>query len=279
MKIELIPHEPQFTKAIEKMIAADTVSGMLFSRLYRDMQNGCSMIYADGALSGVLLRARSGDVYYRMVFIDLRMRRKGIGTAVMHMAEEELEGSTEVLTAFYNFADGGAVAFAAHLGFQRFYDCTYMEYAGGKQPTLELPVRQYRDADYLEAEDVRAQAFHRMRVQVGDFPNSVPTQPSEKGRKAWKADAENFFLYELDGEIVGVGHLFEDEISSVSVRIDHQGQGIGSRFVPYLMNVILDRGYACVHLDCVVGNPARRLYDRLGFQALYTQRFVQKKIG
>ena len=183
----------------------------------------------------------------------------------------------EKITAFFDLADGGAIAFSEKLGFRRTFECVYMEYTGEKKAVGAVPVRSYRDEDYFEAHRMYAEAFHRMRVQVGDFPDSVPAQPSVEGRAAWLRDAENYLLYEENGDIVGVGHLCDDEISSVSVRVDRQGQGIGGQFVPYLMNTILERGHDAVHLECVVGNPARKLYDRLGFVPLYTQRFVEKK--
>ena len=48
--------------------------------------------------------------------------------------------------------------------------------------------------------------------------------------------------------------------------------------MPYLMNRIFDRGYDKVALECVVGNPARKLYDEFGFTPIYTERFVRKKL-
>lgn len=278
MKMVLTPFDAEYTDKIEEMIAADRKSGMMFGRLFRDMQQNSSLVFADGKLAGILLKARSGSVYYRMVYIDPEMRRKGIGRSVMCMEEKNLANDAEKLTSFYDISDSAAAAFAESLGYRRTFDSTYMEYTGGRKTVGTLPVRKYRDADYFEAHRMYAEAFHRMRVQVGDFPNSVPVQPSEKGRLAWENDAENYLLYVEDGAIVGVGHLYEDEISSVSVHVDRQKQGIGSRLVPYLINVILDRGYSAVHLECVVGNPARKLYDRLGFVPLYTQRFAEKTI-
>ena len=74
------------------------------------------------------------------------------------------------------------------------------------------------------------------------------------------------------------GHPDDFEIGSVSVRVDKQRQGIGRSFMHYLLNRIFDRGYDKVALECVVGNPARKLYDELGFKPIYTERFVRKKL-
>ena len=92
------------------------------------------------------------------------------------------------------------MSFAKKHGFLRSFDSAYMEYVGGKKVTGDLPVRKYRDEDYREAQKMYAEAFHRMRIQVGDFPNSVPAPQSEAGRKAWLNDAENYLLYIENGE-------------------------------------------------------------------------------
>jgi mycothiol synthase len=123
-----------------------------------------------------------------------------------------------------------------------------------------------------------AKAFHEMRVSVGDFPDSVIEQPSENMRKYWAKTANERLVYIQDGMIVAYAHIDGDEIGSVSVRYQYQGQGIGRNFVKYISNKILDEGNDAVSLYCVVGNKARSLYDSLGFQKVYTAEYVTKSI-
>jgi mycothiol synthase len=123
-----------------------------------------------------------------------------------------------------------------------------------------------------------ATAFHEMRVRVGCFPDSVIAQPSEKERRAWKEDAENRFVLEINGQIVAYSHLSGNELSSISVRTDFQRLGIGRKFVMYLCNEIYQRGNAKVDLWCVVGNYARNLYDILGFKEKYIKEFIRKTL-
>lgn len=153
-----------------------------------------------------------------------------------------------------------------------------MKHTEGKFEIGQLPVRTYSDEDYLQGHALYAQAFHEMRIKVGDFPESMVEQPSEKNRQGWNADATNRFTWEENGEIVAHGHLEGNEIGSVSVRTDLQGQGIGKNFVMYLCNEIYNRGYKEVVLWCVVGNNARKLYDSLGFRELYVAEFAYKSI-
>lgn len=112
----------------------------------------------------------------------------------------------------------------------------------------------------------------------GCFPDSVIAQPSEKERRAWKEDAENRFVYEINGEMVAYSCISGNEISSISVRTDFQGLGIGRKFVMYLCNEIYQRGCAKVDLWCVVGNYARNLYDSLSFKEKYIMEFMRKTL-
>lgn len=260
--------------AIQDMLEQDTQNGALFLRVLRDMPSAHEIVWVDEHL--VALTCRAPDDRLLMIFVASERRRQGIGTAILHCVEEQFAGGK--ISGFYNAQCNVAEAFAKKHGYVRHYDCAYMEYTGESFPVGPIPVRPYADADYLECQSVRANAFHRMRVAVGDFPESEVAQPSEDDRRAWAEEAENYFLYMDCGEVVGVGCLTGNEIFSVSVRCDRQGQGIGQKFIPYLANVLLRRGYRTIALECVVGNPARRLYDRLGFQESYTERFVQKHI-
>ena len=278
MNIQYSAFSENIKEAVLLMLNADNVSGHLFRRILSDAPECCRMILTEGEPAGFVFSERSGAGLYVMPFIAREMRGRGIGSAVLRQAEADAGQDITKLTGFFNKADAAAAVFAEKHGFTRHFDSDYMEYTGGMMEIGPLPVRPYRDEDYLEAHKMYAEAFHRMRVQVGDFPDSIPYPPTEKNRAAWLADAENYFMYVEDGAIVGVGHLNGGEIGSVSVRIDRQGNGIGRKFALYLMNEILRRGHEKVALECVVGNFARRLYDSLGFRALYTERFVDKKI-
>lgn len=115
-----------------------------------------------------------------------------------------------------------------------------------------------------------------MRVRVGCFPDSVVAEPNEGRRNAWATDAQDRLVYEHDGEITAYSHLHGNEISSISVRSDLQGRGIGRTFMKYLCNEIHRRGYTSVILCCVVGNEAIHLYNSLGFQETHRMEYMIK---
>ena len=230
-------------------------------------QNPVAFVCAEHAVKETLL----------MIYVVPEFRRKGIGTSILHYFEELYGDKTQSIYGFFDHRCTEAAIFAAKYGYNRHYDFVYMAYDGEPFIFKETPpIRPYTDTDYPESQAMRAQAFHQMRVAVGDFPESQPTPPTEAGRKEWLSHADDYFLYMDGSEVVGVGYLEQDEIASLSVRIDWQGQGIGHKFAPYLINVLKQHGYQTVHLDCIIGNPAQKFYEDIGFKPLYNKRYVRK---
>ncbi|NHN35271.1 GNAT family N-acetyltransferase [Paenibacillus agricola] len=216
---------------------------------------------------------------YLTIFVAPQFRRQGIGSAMVKYAENELRaGGAQKVRSSFRAGHQSSLAFAHKLGYNKYFSSAYMQRTDNTFPLEKLPVRLYKDEDYLASQSLYAVAFHEMRVGVGCFPDSAIAQPSEKERRAWKKDAENRFVYEINGEIVAYSHLCGNELSSISVRIDFQGLGIGRKFVMYLCNEIHRRGSATVDLWCVVGNYARSLYDSLGFKEKYIMEFMRKTL-
>ncbi|WP_028549655.1 GNAT family N-acetyltransferase [Paenibacillus sp. UNC451MF] len=216
---------------------------------------------------------------YLTVFVDPQFRRQGIGSAMVMHAENQLRaGGTQKIRSSFRAGHQSSLAFAYKLGYDKYFSSSYMQLTSDTFALEKLPVRLYTDEDYLASQSLYAAAFHEMRVRVGCFPDSVIAQPSEKERRAWKEDAENRFVYEINGEIVAYSHLSGNELSSISVRTDFQGLGIGRKFVMYLCNEIYQRGSTTVNLWCVVGNYARSLYDSLGFKEKYIMEFMRKTL-
>ncbi|MFC3748680.1 GNAT family N-acetyltransferase [Paenibacillus sp. GCM10012306] len=216
---------------------------------------------------------------YLTVFVAPQFRRRGIGFEVVKYAENRLRaGGTQKVRSSFRSGHEASYAFARKLGYDPYFASAYMQRTGDPFPLNEHSVRQYVDSDYMDSQSLYARAFHEMRVRVGRFPDSVIAQPSEQERSAWKEDAEDRFVYIMNGEIVAYSHICGNEISSVSVRTDLHRQGIGRKFVMYLCNEIYRRGHTDITLWCVVGNDAENLYDSLGFKQKYTMEFVRKTL-
>lgn len=214
-------------------------------------------------------------------FISLYMmpeyRGRGIAGFVLKEWEEMLrqEGTTQIVTAYAKEFSG----FMQKRGYQRQFSSAYMKYAGEQYEVDTSPVRQYQDADYHTVQAFHAKAFHEMRLQVGDFPDSVQEQPSEEERQEWAATKEDRLVYVKDSRVVAYANVDGCELDGISVAPEQQGQGIGKQFAKCVCNYILDQGYSEISLFCVVGNKARRMYDQLGFKEVVVNEYGRKLLG
>ena len=212
------------------------------------------------------------------VYIFPAYRRRGFGRAAALLLEQNLDARSSIdISTCYRTDDSIAYTFAKNCGYSKGFSSDYMVYSGPCFERETLPVRQYRDQDYLEAHSLEAEAFHLMRLSTGFFPDSVPIPPSEEARKYWADTAKDRLVY-LDGEeIIGFAHIQGNEICAVSVKPGRQGKGIGKRFLQYIANMLIDSGRTSISLYCVVGNDrARRLYDHLGFIPVYRNNYAKR---
>ncbi|MBI9014662.1 MAG: GNAT family N-acetyltransferase [Clostridiales bacterium] len=249
-----------------------------FYSAFRKKKNNLFSIFSDDKLVGAA-QIEEGKKAFTYVFIDPTYRCKGIGSQALHLCELKLGNeTTEEIVTTYNTDNVAAKSFANKSGYARKFSSTYMKYEGQHFDIPELSIRDYRDEDYESAHEMYALAFHEMRVSTGDFPDSVIEQASDKMREFWAKTINERLVYIKDGEIVGYARLEENEIASVSIKSENQGQGIGRNFMKYICNKILSEGNQSVDLFCVVGNKAKNLYDSLGFKEIYTAEFASKLI-
>ena len=107
----------------------------------------------------------------------------------------------------------------------------------------------------------------------------MPYVPGEEDRRYAMETADQRYVYVLDGEIVGCACLDGAEIDNVSIKIAHQGKGLGRNLVKYLVNRILEQKIGDPFLYCLtVNTKARRLYDSLGFQEMVCNEYAEKKV-
>jgi len=225
-----------------------------------------------------LAQIEQGKHAYLYLYIDPKHRNKGIGQNALKIGEDMInKDEANLILTMYKLDTEISKTFAQKNGYLRKFSSTYMTYDGPKFDLEKLPIRQYAQGDYESAHKLYAEAFHQMRLSTGDFPDSQVEEASDKMKVHWQETCKDRLVY-IDGEeIIAYAHLEGKELSSVSVKNSYHNRGIGSQFVKYICNQILDQ-HTSVDLFCVVGNKARHLYDKLGFNPIYTAEFASKKV-
>lgn len=109
--------------------------------------------------------------------------------------------------------------------------------------------------------------------QVAEIERAIFTVPwSEKGfADSLLQDCTRYLTAEDDGEIVGYCGMFrsfdEANITNVAVREESRGRGVAERMLKELMRQGEAQGIRAYTLEVRVSNiPARRLYEKLGFE-------------
>ncbi len=82
------------------------------------------------------------------------------------------------------------------------------------------------------------------------------------------------FTAEVHGEPAGMAILYVNSFAklkhqalfAILINEKYRGQGIGSRFIKYLIERAKAFGITLLHLEVFQGNPAYNLYYRLGFR-------------
>lgn len=206
---------------------------------------------------------------FMYIYIKAEYRTRGYGRQGFEWAYGQMPlGKRKKIMTTYRQADCVSKNIARHWGFKRQFSSTHMVYKGETFETEALSIRPYNHDDYDQAHGMYALAFHKMRMAVGDFPESKVAPKNDRTRNGWAQTSQYRYIYSQDQEILGYGHCRDGEIKSVAIGVDHHRKGHGRRFIKGLCNIILEEGYGQVNLSCVQGNPAMALYQALGFQTL-----------
>lgn len=235
---------------------------------YSEVEENSEEIYEISVCGEVIGLAYIEDDEEAFVYVYIfeEHRGKGYSYPAALAAEKAIKASpVKSIQTGYDANNALAKKLAEKCGYAPGFASAIMKYGGEKLTEKPLPIRAYRDEDFLDAYTLTDEAFHNMRLGTGLFPDSKLAPPNDKERAFWSETAAERFVYEKDGEIVGCGRICADALSFIAIKIARQGEGFGRDFVIYLTNRLLEKGEA--RLWCVVGNDkARKLYESLGYR-------------
>lgn len=208
----------------------------------------------------------SGFVF---VYVKPEYRRQGIGTYAYRQAEIKLKEFGGNWWSSYPELEA-ADRFAMHVGFDYTNTNSYLVHDGRNLAMDETGIRQAKSEDYPTAPDIWGKEYAAMHKRLG-----LPFEQKEMTEEERKEDFKIFlqmlnlyFVMEVDGIIVGMGTLFDDDsgIGSLAVDEAYAGKGYGTRIAAFLTNECIRRGCHNPCLYCETGNDnAMHIYKKIGY--------------
>lgn len=270
-------YKNEYKSAINELISDDSfVRQDIIACLERYTQYGVIVKDESGVLAvGIFTGA---DKQSSMtLYVKPSRRREGIGTALLKELENNMR-NVGVEKIICDFKDNELEKiFLYRNGYKNWFYSNFMVYTGDKLTVDNCEIINYEDNDYDECQKIFSEAFHKMRLLVG--LESTLSSPNEKQKNSYKENSENIFVLREDNKIVAISILDDNEIDGVAVAIDKQGKGYGKKLVSYSVSKLLARGCQKVSLWVVEGNPAKFLYEKLGFKTDRMHEFAIKSIN
>jgi ribosomal-protein-alanine N-acetyltransferase len=116
------------------------------------------------------------------------------------------------------------------------------------------------------------------------FTDDAWSEETYRSELADPGGTRHYVLIEEDGVIAGWAGLAasggQGDVLTIGIRPELQGRGLGSMLLTELLDEAADRGCGEVFLDVRADNDrARRLYERLGFQAIGVRKRYYQPSG
>lgn len=208
----------------------------------------------------------SGFVF---VYVKPEYRRQGIGTYAYRQAEIKLKEFGGNWWSSYPELEA-ADRFAMHVGFDYTNTNSYLVHDGRSLTVDETGIRQAKSEDYPTAPDIWGKEYAAMHKRLG-LPFEQKKMTEEERKEDFKIFLQMlnlYFVMEVDGIIVGMGTLFDDDsgIGGLAVDEAYAGKGYGTRIAAFLTNECIRRGCPNPCLYCETGNDnAMHIYKKIGY--------------
>lgn len=230
------------------------------------------LIYLQDTLVGWIhlyipeLFIHSGFVF---VYVMPEYRRRGIGTYAYRQAEVKLKDFGGNWWSSYPELEA-ADQFAIHVGFDYTNTNSYLVHDGRSLAVDESGIRLAKSGDYPTAPDIWGKEYAAMHKRLG-----LPFKQKEMTEEERKEDyeyflqlLEDYYVLEVDGTVVGVGMLFDDDSGIGGLAVDevYAGKGYGTKLAAFLTNECIRRGCSNPCLYCETGNDnAMHIYKKIGY--------------
>jgi ribosomal protein S18 acetylase RimI-like enzyme len=148
----------------------------------------------------------------------------------------------------------------------------------------EIVIREILPEGYSFMEEIMYEAIYHPNPKNPPYPKDVIYLPQV--RVYWdnwgtgKDDhclvvivddkiAGAVWIRTFDGELKGCGYI-DEHTPEIAIALfeAYRGKGIGTQMMEQMISLIKSKSYAQVSLSITKGNPAIRLYERLGFQTV-----------
>jgi GNAT superfamily N-acetyltransferase len=244
-----------------------------------EKHNECTYIARnENNAAGFLSLNRNDSRMVKMtVYVDELFRRKGIGTELLRFSDLFISESAYEHADCIFPADRGMAEFLSQNGYSSYCLAFDMERDNTLIDSDKLSdesllkagiiIKQYNDDDYMSWHNISDVAFYLLRKKLGLTP-SYYQPPSASERKKHAADNfENKYIMFINDTAAAISRITDNEISLLAVRPDLQLHGYGWMTVSYLINkLIMERHAEKVKISVLDGNPAKMLYESLGFR-------------
>lgn len=220
------------------------------------------------------------------IYIDEKYRRKGIGTGLLRFSDRFISNSTFEYAYCEFTADEGAAEFMTKNGYRSYCRSFDMERENALIDSDKLNdisllergiiIRNYRDDDYIAWHNISDIAFFLLREKLCLTPSYyLPLSETERRRLA--NDCTRRYVMIVDCVTTAVGAINNNTVHLLAVRPDLQQRGYGEILLSYLINLIITKqNPEKVKIGVLDGNPAKKLYEKLGFREVtYKDEYIK----
>lgn len=242
-----------------------------------------SLIYKNDIPVGwIHLYLPASSLYSGFVFVYVvpERRRNGIGTYAYKQAENQLKTVGCNWWSSYPVSEASD-RFAMYVGFDYTNTNSYLAHDGNMVSVCTDGIRACRIEDYPAAPDIWSREYAAMHIRIG-LPYNKKELTADERKKDYddfQKNLNNYFVVEVDGRIIGIGSLFNDNsgIGSLAVESAYSGNGYGTRLAAFLTNECIKRGCRNPCIYCEAGNEnAMHIYKKIGYVEKGRESFAIK---